>query len=98
MQTIFGNEIPIDKTSYFTEVNHPGILLENKEKSAIIFKAINTLPEAQRVVFTLAKIDDKSYQEIVEITDKSLSSVESLMFRAKKNLQVKLENFYKLEN
>jgi len=97
MQTIMGNEIPIDKTSYFTEVNHPGILLENKEKSAIIFKAINTLPEAQRVVFTLAKIDGKSYQEIVEITGKSLSSVESVMFRAKKNLQVKLENFYKLE-
>ena len=94
MQTIFGNEIPIDKTSYFTEVNHPGILLENKEKSATIFKAINTLPEAQRVVFTLAKIDDKSYQEIVEITGKSLSSVESLMFRAKKGLQTKLENFY----
>jgi len=98
MQTILGNEIPLDKTSYFTEVNHPGILLENKEKSATIFKAINTLPESQRVVFTLAKIDDKSYQEIVEITGKSLSSVESLMFRAKKGLQVKLENFYKLEN
>jgi RNA polymerase sigma-70 factor (ECF subfamily) len=98
MQTIMGNEIPLDKTSYFTEVNHPGILLENKEKSAIIFKAINTLPESQRVIFTLAKIDDKSYQEIVEITGKSLSSVESLMFRAKKGLQEKLEDFYKSEN
>lgn len=95
MQTILGNEIPIDKTSYFTEINHPGVILENKEKSAIIFKAINTLPESQRVVFTLAKIDGKSYQEIVEITGKSLSSVESIMYRAKKNLQVKLENFYK---
>ncbi|QXP68684.1 RNA polymerase sigma factor [Polaribacter sp. AHE13PA] len=98
MQTILGNEIPLDKTSYFTEVNHPGILLENKEKSATIFKAINTLPEAQRIVFTLAKIDDKSYQEIVEITGKSLSSVESLMFRAKKSLQEKLINFYKNNN
>lgn len=98
MQTIIGNEIPLDKTSYFTEVNHPGVLLENKEKSATIFKAINTLPEAQRVVFTLAKIDDKSYQEIVEITGKSLSSIESLMFRAKKNLQEKLTNFYKNDN
>lgn len=95
MQAILGNEIPIDKTSYFTEVNHPGILLENKEKSAIIFKAINTLPENQRVIFTLAKIDGKSYQEIVEITGKSLSSVESIMFRAKKNLQQRLKNFYK---
>jgi RNA polymerase sigma factor (sigma-70 family) len=95
MQTILGSEIPIDKTNYFTEFNHPGILLENKEKSAIIFKAIHTLPESQRVVFTLAKIDGKSYQEIVEITGKSLSSVESVMFRAKKGLQEKLENFYK---
>lgn len=97
MQSILGNEIPIDKTSYFTEFNHPGILLENKEKSATIFKAINTLPESQRVVFTLAKIDGKSYQEIVEITGKSLSSIESIMFRAKKGLQEKLENFYKNE-
>ena len=98
MQTILGNEIPFDKTSYFTEFTHPGILLENKEKSATIFKAINTLPETQRVIFTLAKIDGKSYQEIVEITGKSLSSVESVMFRAKKGLQSKLENFYKKEN
>lgn len=95
MSTIIGNELPIDKTDYFTEINHPGILLENKEKSAIIFKAINTLPETQKIVFTLAKVDDKSYDEIVEITGKSLSSVESLLFRAKKNLQNKLENYYK---
>lgn len=98
MQTILGNEIPLDKTSFFTEFNHPGILLENKEKSETIFLAINTLPESQRIVFTLAKIDGKSYQEIVEITGKSLSSVESIMFRAKKNLQKKLENFYKNES
>jgi RNA polymerase sigma factor (sigma-70 family) len=95
MQTIMGNEIPIDKTSYFTEFKHPGILLENKEKSETIFRAINTLPESQRVIFTLAKVDGKSYQEIVEITGKSLSSVESIMFRAKKTLKIKLENFYK---
>jgi len=97
MQSILGNEIPMDKTNFFTEFNHPGILLENKEKSEMIFLAINTLPESQRVVFTLAKVDGKSYLEIVEITGKSLSSVESIMFRAKKNLQKKLEGFYKNE-
>ncbi|WP_308993036.1 RNA polymerase sigma factor [Mariniflexile litorale] len=95
MQSLFGNEIPIDKSRYFTEMNHPGILLENKEKSEILFKAINQLPEAQKVVFSLSKVDGMSYQEICDITEKSLSSVESLMFRAKKNLQDSLENFYK---
>ncbi|WP_282121625.1 RNA polymerase sigma factor [Algibacter mikhailovii] len=95
MQSIMGNAIPMDKTSYFTEMNHPGVILENKEKSETLFLAINQLPEAQKVVFTLHKVDGKSYQEISDITEKSLSSVESLMFRAKKNLQKLLEHFDK---
>ena len=97
MQSILGNEIPMDKTSYFTEFNHPGIVLENKERNETLFHAINQLPEIQRVVFTLHKIDGKSYKEISEIIKKSVSSVESLMFRAKKNLQKLLENLYKNE-
>ena len=95
MQRILGTEIPLDKTNFFTEFNHPGILLEHKEQSETIYLAINTLPESQKTVFTLAKLDGKTYQEIVEITGKSMSSVESIMFRAKKNLQKKLANFYK---
>ena len=98
LQSILGDEIPIDKTSYFTEMNHPGILLENKERSETLFHAINLLPEAQKVAFTLHKVDGKSYQEISDITERSISSVESLMFRAKKNLQSLLENFYKNDN
>lgn len=98
MQSIMGNETPIDKVNYFTEFNHPGILLENKETSETLFNAINSLPEAQKVVFTLHKVDARSYKEISEITEKSVSSVESLMFRAKKNLQKLLENYYKNEN
>ncbi|WP_417236090.1 RNA polymerase sigma factor [Bizionia paragorgiae] len=97
LQAITGNAIPIDKTDYFTEINHPGILLENKELNTTLFKAINSLPESQSVVFTLHKIDNKSYQEIAEITQRSLSSVESVMFRAKKNLQNLLKNYYKNE-
>lgn len=98
LRSITGNNIPFDKTSYFTEMNHPGVLLENKERSETLFKAINQLPEAQKVVFTLCKVDGKSYEEVSEITEKSISSIESLMFRAKKNLQDLLENFYKNEN
>ncbi|TNJ45239.1 RNA polymerase sigma factor [Tamlana fucoidanivorans] len=95
MQSLLGHEMPLDKSHYFTEVNHPGVILENKEKSDILFYAINQLPNAQKVVFILHKIDGKSYQEISDIIEKSFSSVESLMFRAKKNLRTLLENFYK---
>ncbi|WP_299123770.1 sigma-70 family RNA polymerase sigma factor [uncultured Winogradskyella sp.] len=98
LQSITGNAIPFDKTNYFTDINHPGILLENKELNATLFKAINSLPESQSVVFILHKIDGKSYQEIAEITKRSLSSVESVMFRAKKNLQNRLGNYYKNEH
>jgi RNA polymerase sigma-70 factor (ECF subfamily) len=98
LQSITGNAIPFDKTNYFTDINHPGIVLENKELNATLFKAINSLPESQSVVFTLHKIDGKSYQEVAEITNRSLSSVESVMFRAKKNLQKTLEYYYKNEH
>lgn len=97
LQSISGNELPLDKANYFTEINHPGIQLENKQTSEVLFKAINQLPEAQRIVFTLHKVDDKSHDEISEILQKSVSSIESLMFRAKKNLQVILGDFYKNE-
>lgn len=92
---IVGSEIPLDKTLYFSDFNHPGFLIENKEKGAILFSAIQQLPEQQRIVFTLHKVDGKSYQEITGIVNKSLPSVESLMHRAKKKLQEKLKKYYK---
>ncbi len=97
-QLVLGTQHPVDKVSYFTEFNHPGVQLEQKEQSEHLFKAINQLPENQKVVFTLHKIDGLSYKEVSEITQKSISSVESLMFRAKKNLQLQLEQYYKNES
>ena len=98
LQSITGGAIPLDKTNYFTEMNHPGVMLENKELNATLFKAINSLPESQSVVFTLHRIDGKSHQEVAEITKRTVSSVESIMFRAKKNLQNLLENYYNNEH
>jgi RNA polymerase sigma-70 factor (ECF subfamily) len=98
LQSITGNEMPLNKSNYFTEINHPGIILENKEKSEVLFKAINKLPESQRVMFTLSKVDGLSYKEIADITGNSLSSVESILFRSKKNLQSILKNYYENES
>jgi RNA polymerase sigma-70 factor (ECF subfamily) len=77
------------------EFNHPGILAENKEKAAILYRAIEKLPENQRIAFTLHKLEDLSYDQISEIMNKSLSSVESIMHRAKLNLRKELFNYYK---
>lgn len=50
-------------------------------------KAIQKLPERQKMVFILSQSLDMSYAEIAETAGISLSSVESLLFRARKNLR-----------
>ncbi len=75
--------------------HHPGIELEQKEAASILFLAIEKLPDKQRVAFTLHKVEQLSYKEIADILKMSLASVESLIFRAKQNLQQSLKTYYK---
>lgn len=88
---IFGqksnNEFEIQNSSNF---EHPGILLEQKENSKILFSVINELSENQKTAFILSKLDGMSNPEISEIMQLSISSVESLIFRAKATLKEKL--------
>lgn len=88
---IFGkksqNEQEYLNTSTF---EHPGILLENQEDAAILFSVFNTLTKNQKTAFLLSKLDGLSNPEIAEIMQLSISSVESLIFRAKVALQDKL--------
>lgn len=73
---------------------HPGIALENQERAMVLFNAIDKLPDQQKVAFTLAKVEHLSYQEISKVMKKSLGSIESLLFRAKKNLRMFLTAYY----
>ena len=85
LQRLFGegNE-PLHEIPDF---NHPGVALDQKENAAVLFKAINRLPENQKLAFTLHKLEDLSYQEISEVMKTSVAAVESLMHRAKLNLR-----------
>lgn len=80
------NIIPDSKT--------PEDLIENKERLGILNSAIDKLADNQKAAFTLHKYEDLSYKEIAQILDTSVSSVESLMHRAKKNLQKLLYKYY----
>ena len=73
---------------------HPGIQLENKERAKVLFKAIELLPEQQKSAYVLHKLEQISYNEIAGIMEVSLSSVESLLFRAKQNLKKHLATYY----
>ena len=65
-------------------------LYDNNERKQILDNAINSLPENQKTAFILSKYEELSYKEITEIMNLSLASVESLLQRAKQNLQKKL--------
>jgi RNA polymerase sigma-70 factor (ECF subfamily) len=92
-QTFFGGEeivrdIADNRSSSAQE------LLENEERATVLAKAVAKLPESQKIAFTLSKYEDLSYQKIADIMNKSVSSVESLLFRAKKNLKILLKDYY----
>ena len=75
------------------DFEHPGVLLENKEKSKILFKTIQSLPDNQKTAFILCYVEDLPQQEVADIMEISLKAVESLLQRAKKNLRKKLDFF-----
>lgn len=80
-----------DEPAHF---DHPGILLDNKEMAATLFKALKKLPENQRIAFTLQKTEGLGNNEIAQIMNTSLFAVESLQSRAKKNLKDLLRKYY----
>ena len=80
-----------DEPAHF---DHPGIVLDKKEDAAVLFNAINKLPEKQRIAFVLHKLEALSYQEIADVMKISLMAVESLQVRAKNNLKNILKVYY----
>ena len=62
-------------------------ILEEQEQIELLHKAIDKLPENQRTALILNKYEELSYKEIADVMGVSLSSVESLIFRAKNNLE-----------
>lgn len=75
--------------------DQPDHQISGTERARMLYKAIDRLPEKQRVAFTLNKYEELSYQQIAEVMEISLASVESLIHRAKKNLQGDLLECYK---
>ena len=70
--------------------DRPDTALQKKEQNVIVQREIDSLPVKQRAAFVLHTYEGLSYQEIAEVLQLSLSSVESLIHRAKLNLQRKL--------
>lgn len=82
--------VPIRTIDFY----HPGVQLEDQERAKILFDAIDQLADQQRQAYLLNKVEGYSYAETAELLETSVSSVESLLFRAKKRLKELLSDYY----
>ncbi|GGD69103.1 RNA polymerase sigma factor [Paenibacillus nasutitermitis] len=68
-------------------------LLQN-ERMTMVRAAINSLPEKQRSALILREYDQLDYQEIASILGQTVSSVKSLLFRARSSVKIQLEPYF----
>ena len=79
------------------ETATPHSLLIRKEQADAIEQALQKLPPNQRTAFILHKYDDLPHIEIAKIMNLSVPAVESLIHRAKLNLQKLLVDIYTID-
>lgn len=79
-----------DQSTY----NNGDTVMEEQELKEALHTAIDGLPDKQKIAFTLHKYEELPYSEIAEVMKVSLSSVESLIHRAKLNLKKRLTYYY----
>lgn len=65
----------------------PDFLYEKKEQKRLIKQAIDKLPENQRLAIIMVTYQNLRYDEISYALDCSLSTVKSLIYRARQNLK-----------
>lgn len=68
----------------------PALSLERGELRGSVFRALDTLPEAQREAFLMKHVEDLSYEEMTERLDASVSALKMRVKRAREALQVLL--------
>ncbi|EFM09754.1 RNA polymerase, sigma-24 subunit, ECF subfamily [Paenibacillus curdlanolyticus YK9] len=72
----------------------PELRLLQNERMAMVREAINNLPEKQRSALILREYDQLDYQEIANILGQTVSSVKSLLFRARASVKTQLEPYF----
>ena len=94
-QSLDATENPDDRPHQFPD---PGVkpadtALLDAEMQAAIQRAIDALPEAQRLAVILRRYDETPYEEIAEVLDLTVPAVKSLLFRARTELREKLRQY-----
>ena len=70
--------------------DRPDLSLEQAERDALVRRAMDALPAAQKAVLVLSRYEELSYKQIADVMEISVSAVESKLHRAKQTLKKKL--------
>ncbi|OWR29167.1 RNA polymerase subunit sigma-24 [Saccharibacillus sp. O23] len=89
--------VPLEDGEFVADASTDAVpeqaLLRN-EQVGMVRSAIDNLPEKQRAALILREYDQMDYQEIARILGQSISSVKSLLFRARLSIKNQLEPYY----
>lgn len=89
-------DIDLDDAAYFADemnmrdVDTPDALLQRDQLKAVVFGAIEELPEELRRAVTLRELEGLSYEEIAEAMDCPIGTVRSRIFRAREAIEKKM--------
>ena len=95
LENVFVSEKNKEYSFPTADAENPEDLLIKTERNEWVERALNSLPEKQRIAIVLSKYDDLSQREIAAIMEITEGAVEALIQRAKANLREKLSSLYK---
>jgi len=88
---VYLEDSKVDPTATWERLPEYELLRSEREK--LVRLAIENLPEKQRVAIILREYEDKDYKEIADLLNSSVSSVKSLLFRARSSIKSQLESY-----
>lgn len=80
-----------DSSAVLSDIETPESRLATDQLEAVIYKAIDDLPEELKVAVTLREFEGLSYEEIAEVMECPVGTVRSRIFRAREAIEKKIE-------
>lgn len=80
-----------DNSAVLRDIENPENSLATDQLEAVVYKAIEDLPEELKVAVTLREFEGLSYEEIAEVMECPVGTVRSRIFRAREAIEKKIE-------
>ncbi len=82
--------VPLGEDTAAPESQSPAHVADRSALARVVERALATLPEAQREAFLMKHLEGRSYEEMAEMLDVSVSALKMRVMRAREALQLLL--------